>query len=96
MNQPVDTLREMLSLVTRSLVDHPDDLQVDPVADGETVTFCIYSHPEDTGKLIGTNGRMAHALRVLLHANATRLKLRVMLNICSPEDSPLVGSGAAN
>jgi hypothetical protein len=96
MSRPVDDLREMLLVVTRSLVDRPDDIRVDPVSDGETVTFWVYVHPKDAGKLIGVNGRMARALRVILQANAVKLRLRLMLNICSSEADQLENSSAAD
>ena len=85
MNRPVEDLREMLLVITRSLVDHPDNISVNPVSEGETVTFWVYAHPKDTGKLIGVNGRIARALRVILHANAVKLQLRLALNIGSVE-----------
>lgn len=86
MNQPIDDLREMLLAVTRSLVDHPDNLRIDSVCEDETVAFCVYAHSKDAGKLIGVNGRTAHALRVILQANAVKLHRRMMLNICPLTD----------
>jgi hypothetical protein len=96
MNQSVEDLREMLLLVTRSLVDRPDFIAVDAVPEGETVTFSIYAHPKDAGKLIGVNGRMARALRLILQANAMKLQLRLTLNICSAEADRLENSSAAD
>ena len=94
MNQSVDDLREMLLVVTTSLVDHPDNIRINPVSENETVTFWVYAHPKDLGKLIGVNGRMARALRVILQANAVKLQLRLMLNICSVEADQLETSSA--
>jgi hypothetical protein len=96
MNQSVDDLREMLLVVTKSLVDYPDSILINPVSEGETVTFWVYSHPKDAGKLIGSNGRMARALRIILQANAVKLRLRLMLNICSVEADQLENSSAAD
>jgi hypothetical protein len=87
MNQPVDDLREMLLAVTRSLVDHPDNLRIDSVCEDETVAFWVYAHSKDAGKLIGVNGRTARALRVILQANAVKLQLKLMLNICALSDN---------
>jgi predicted RNA-binding protein YlqC (UPF0109 family) len=94
MNQPVDDLCEMLLAVTRSLVDHPDEIRINPVSDAETVTLRVYVHPQDAGKLIGVNGRMARALRVILQANAVKLRLRLLLNICSTEANQLDSTAA--
>ncbi len=96
MNQSVDNLREMLLAVTRSLVDHPDYIRINPVYENETVIFWVYAHPKDTGQLIGINGRMARALRFILQANAARLKLRLVLNISSAGADELENSSAAD
>lgn len=84
MSQPIDEIGETLLMITQSMVDHPADVQIDPIRERETVTFRVQTHPEDTGKLIGANGRTAQALRVLLNANGAKLKLRLVLDICSP------------
>lgn len=96
MNQPVDDVREMLLIVTKSLVDDPDNIRVNLVSEAETVTFWVYAHPKDAGKLIGMNGRMARALRVILQANAVKLRLRLMLNIRSDETDQLENPSAAD
>jgi hypothetical protein len=96
MNEPIDELREMLLIIARSLVDHPEEVRVDPVSEGETVTFCIHADPRDTGKLIGVSGRTARAVRVLLHANGVKLKRRLVLNICSPGNDQVEHSSAAD
>lgn len=71
----------MLLGVTRSLVDHPENLRIDSVCEDETVAFWVYAHCKDAGKLIGVNGRTAHALRVILQANAVKLQRKMVLNI---------------
>ena len=86
MNQPIDDLREMLLAVTRSLVDHPDNLRIDSICEDGTVAFWVYAHSKDAGKLIGVNGRTAQALRVILQANAVKLHRKMMLNICPLTD----------
>jgi hypothetical protein len=95
MNEPIDDLREMLLIIARSLVDRPGDVRVDAVPEGEAIAFSLCAHPQDTGKLIGVGGRTARAIRVLLHANGVKLKLRLSLNICSPEHDQVERSSAA-
>jgi hypothetical protein len=87
MDQEINDIREMLLAVTRSLVDHPEDLRIRPESENRRVTFWVYARPGDTGKLIGANGRMARALRAILQANAAKLNLQLFLNICPPEES---------
>lgn len=87
MNETVDNVSAMLLAVTRSLVDRPQEVRIRSVAMGETVTFSVETHPEEMGKLIGSNGRMARALRVILQANAVRLKRQLILDLGSPQDT---------
>lgn len=77
----------MLVTVVRSLVDRPDDVQVTPVAGETSLTFRVQAHPADMGKLIGVNGRTARALRIILGANAARLKRNLSLDILQAEPS---------
>jgi predicted RNA-binding protein YlqC (UPF0109 family) len=93
-SQSVDGLREMVLLVT--LADRPEYIRVNTVPEGKTVTFWVYSHPKDAAKLIGLNGRMARALRLVLQANAMKLQIRLTLNICSGEGDQLENSSAAD
>jgi predicted RNA-binding protein YlqC (UPF0109 family) len=96
MSQPIDDLSEMLTALTRSLVDHPDDLRIDPVVEGDTVVFQVHAHPSDTGMLIGSGGRTARSLRIIMNAAALKMRLRPVLDICSPEDSQDQRRGAIN
>ena len=77
----------MLVTVVRSLVDRPDDVRVEPIPGDVALTFRVLAHPADMGKLIGVNGRTARALRIILGANAARLKKNLSLDIIQ-SDSP--------
>ena len=46
------------------------------------------AHPADMGKLIGVNGRTARALRIILGANAARLKRNLSLDIVQGDGTP--------
>lgn len=72
---------DMLTILVRSLVDHPEDVQVEAVPTENGLVYRIQANPSDTGKLIGANGRTARALRIILGANAARLKQNLSLDI---------------
>ena len=80
-NQKEDEVHQMLLTVIRSLVDRPDDVDVTPFPGEAGTTFKVLAHPSDMGKLIGVNGRTARALRIILGANAARLKKNLSLDI---------------
>ena len=73
-------LKELVVTIARSLVDHPDDVDVqEEEVDGITV-FTLSVHEEDIGKVIGKSGRVANAIRNVLTA-ANRNQGKVRLNI---------------
>ena len=74
-------VHEMLVTVVRSLVDRPDEVEITPLPGDASLTFRVQAHPADMGKLIGVNGRTARALRIILGANAARLKRNLSLDI---------------
>ena len=82
-----DEVHQMLNIVIRSLVDRPDDVEITPHAGELSLTFRVQAHPADMGKLIGVNGRTARALRIILGANAARLKRNLTLDIVQADPS---------
>ncbi|WP_418314597.1 KH domain-containing protein [Salicibibacter kimchii] len=71
-------LKELVVTIARSLVDYPDEVNVqEEDVDGVTV-FTLSVHEEDIGKVIGKNGRVANAIRnVLMAANRNQGKVRL-------------------
>lgn len=76
-----DEVYQMLLTVVRSLVDRPNDVEITPIPSETSLTFRVQAHAADMGKLIGVNGRTARALRIILGANAARLKRNLSLDI---------------
>ena len=74
-------VREMVEFVARSLVDNPDAVQVTQHERGNTVEVRLTVDPDEMGKVIGRQGRVAKALRALVAAAATRSGKRVILEI---------------
>lgn len=57
-------MKDFLKYLVALLVDHPDELAIEERPFGETVTqYIITSNPEDTGKIIGKEGKIIQALR---------------------------------
>ncbi len=67
--------------LARQLVDDPDAVRVDRAErDGVTV-LQLHVAPDDVGKVIGRQGRIARALRTVVRASAARSRERVLLEI---------------
>ena len=74
-------MKELLTYVARNLVDNPDQVSVNQHAgDGETVLELRVA-PEDMGKVIGRQGRIAKEIRTLIRSVAQRTGQRVSVEI---------------
>jgi hypothetical protein len=74
-------LKELVAFMARGLVDHPDDVSVEIVEAGDDASFELRVHPDDTGHVIGRQGRTARAMRLCLGAAASRIGRRAGLEI---------------
>ena len=74
-------MKELLTYVARNLVDNPDKVSVSQYeSDGETVLELRVA-PEDMGKVIGRQGRIAKEIRTLIRSVAQRSGQRVSVEI---------------
>jgi len=65
-------MKDLLEYLARSLVDNPDDVQVELIEGERSVILQLRVNPEDIGKVIGKQGRIAQALRTLVKAAAMK------------------------
>ncbi len=63
-------LAEALEHLVRSIVEHPDDVDVRPKQLRRGQLFEVYVHPDDLGRVIGRSGRTATAIRTVVGAVA--------------------------
>jgi predicted RNA-binding protein YlqC (UPF0109 family) len=74
-------MKELVEAIAKTLVDHPENVQVRSV-DGEQVTILeLRVHPDDLGKVIGRQGRTAKSMRTILGAAGMKLRKRLTLEI---------------
>ena len=74
-------MKELIELVAKKLVDHPEDVQVRVIEGDEGQCFELRVHPDDMGKVIGKSGRTAKAIRTLLNSAASKANVRALLQI---------------
>ncbi|CAN5253837.1 KH domain-containing protein [soil metagenome] len=72
---------ELLEYLARQLVDEPDKVRVESVEEDDTLLLRLHVAPDDVGKVIGRQGRIARALRTSVHARRARERRRVPLAI---------------
>lgn len=74
-------LRELVSYISRALVDKPEEVSVNLLEGESAIVLELRVDPEDIGKVIGKGGQTAKSLRKLLSAAATKLRKKAMLQI---------------
>ena len=75
------TVAEIVEYLARRLVDAPDAVRVEQVDREDATVLQLWVAPDDVGKVIGRQGRIARALRTVVRASAARDERRVMLEI---------------
>lgn len=74
-------MRDLILMIAQSLVDKPDEVDLQEVEGEKTTVLELRVAKEDLGKVIGKQGKTARAMRTILNATATKLKKRAVLEI---------------
>ena len=69
-------MKELLLYMAKNLVDHPKAVTVTEV-EGETTVLELRVAPEDMGKVIGRQGRIAKEIRTVVKSVAQRIGKKV-------------------
>lgn len=73
-------MKELLLYVAKNLVDHPDAVTVTEIP-GEQMVLELRVAPEDMGKVIGRQGRIAKEIRAIIKSVAQRKGQQVSVEI---------------
>ena len=76
-------MEELLAWIARGLVDEPDAVRVERVDEVDAIVLRLSVAPDDVGKVIGRQGRVARALRTLVRSAGARGNKRLVLEIQS-------------
>lgn len=74
-------MADLLEWLARRLVDEPDAVRVETEERDDAIVFHLYVAPDDVGKVIGRQGRLARALRSIVRAGGARADERYVLEI---------------
>ncbi len=75
------SLEELVSFIAEQLVEAPDKVSVHRKETRRTTILKLRTAPSDTGRVIGRNGRVANAMRSLVHVAARDMDRPVILEI---------------
>lgn len=74
-------MRELVEYLAKNLVDSPDAVHVRESRSEYVIRVQLHVDPEDKGKVIGREGKIARAMRALVSAAAAREGKRGVLEI---------------
>ncbi|MDT2756358.1 KH domain-containing protein [Enterococcus asini] len=74
-------LRDLVLTIVRPLVTQPDAVKLDIVESADFFEYNLTVAPEDIGRVIGKQGRVAKAIRTIVYGVRTEGPKKVRLNI---------------
>ncbi|MBE5780444.1 MAG: KH domain-containing protein [Clostridiales bacterium] len=74
-------MEELITFIAQNLVDHPEDVKTVVKGTESDITIELTVHPDDMGKIIGKQGRMAKAIRTIVKAAAVKEGKQIHYNV---------------
>ena len=74
-------MKELVEVIASALVDSPEDVVVTETEDEKQIVLNLPVAPEDMGKVIGKQGRIAKAIRTVVRAAGSKGDKKIMVDI---------------
>ena len=74
-------MKELVEVIASALVDSPEDVVVTETEDEKQIVLNLTVAPEDMGKVIGKQGRIAKAIRAVVRAAGSKGDKKIMVDI---------------
>lgn len=74
-------MNELLIFIAKSLVEHPEAVEVTETEREDSVLLELHVHEDDMGKVIGKQGKIAKAIRSVMKAAAGKRNTKVIVDI---------------
>ncbi len=76
-------MKELLEVIAKGLVNDKDavNVTVDDVNSEGVIVYHLHVGPDDMGRVIGKQGRIAKAVRIVMRAGATRVNQKIAVEI---------------
>lgn len=74
-------MKELVEYIAKSLVDHPDAVEVKEIQGTSAIIIELRVAESDMGRVIGKRGRVVNAMRALVEVLAARQGKRVTLEV---------------
>ena len=74
-------MKELLEVIAKNLVDFPEKVQVTETKSERALVLELKVAPEDMGKVIGKQGRIAKAIRTVVKASGVHEDKKIIVEI---------------
>ncbi len=74
-------MKELVEEIAKALVDSPEDVVVEETVEDDRIILKLTVAPDDMGKVIGKQGRIAKAIRTVLKSVSIKENKKVSLEI---------------
>ncbi|MFZ5975905.1 MAG: KH domain-containing protein [Bacillota bacterium] len=74
-------MEELVRYIAQNLVDDPDSVRVERYEKDQSVIIELHVAPDDMGKVIGKQGRIAKAIRAVVKAATAKEDKRYQVEI---------------
>lgn len=63
-------MKQLIEAIVKPIVDYPENVRVEKEENVNRIVYKLSVHPEDMGKVIGKQGRVAKAIRTIVYSAA--------------------------
>jgi predicted RNA-binding protein YlqC (UPF0109 family) len=74
-------MKELVLLIAKALVDNPDQVEVKEIAGEKATVLELKVVDGDRGKIIGKEGRIIKAIRIIVNSASAKLDKRATVEV---------------
>ena len=74
-------MKELLEVIAKRLVEHPEQVVVAETNNERALILELKVAPEDMGQVIGKQGRIARAIRIIMRSGAAKSNQKIAVEI---------------
>ncbi len=74
-------MEELVKYIVTNLVDNEEEVKIESSREGDEINIIVTVAPEDVGKVIGKNGRIAQSIRAIVKSVSAKEKIRYNVKI---------------